>query len=101
MLSHLGFSLHLLRHHLADGPAAEALTLAHVQTYVRVLGSLCPGGSFAYAPALPFVEGLLPASAYRCERVALSNELVTPGLLATREHTGLNLAQASRILRAV
>jgi SAM-dependent methyltransferase len=100
VISHLGFSLHFLRHHLTDGPAAEALALAHARAYVRVLGSLRPGGSFAYTPALPFVEGLLPPSAYRCEGVALPDELVIPALLTAREHTGLDLAQASRVSRA-
>jgi SAM-dependent methyltransferase len=100
VISHLGFSLHFLRHHLTGGQTAEDLALAHARAYMRILGSLRPGGSFAYTPALPFVEGLLPPSAYRCERVALSNELVIPALLATREHTGLELAQASRVSRA-
>jgi hypothetical protein len=100
VISHLGFSLHFLRHHLTDGPTAEALALTHARAYVRILGSLRPGGSFAYAPALPFVEGLLPDSAYRCERVALPTDLVPPALLTAREHTGLDLAQASRISRA-
>jgi hypothetical protein len=99
-ISHLGFSLHFLRHHLTDGPVAEALALAHTQAYIRLLGSLRPGGSFAYTPALPFVEGLLPPSAYRCERVALPDELVIPALLKAHEHTGLDLAQSSRVIRA-
>lgn len=100
VISHLGFSLHFLRHHVTDGPTAEALALAHARVYVRVLGSLFPGGSFAYTPALPFVEGLLPPSAYRCERVALPDELVIPALLTAREHTGHDLAQSSRVIRA-
>ena len=100
VISHLGFSLHFLRHHLTDGPAAEALALAHAHTYVRILGSLSPGGSFVYTPALPFVEDLLLPSAYRCDRVALPDELVIPALLKAREHTGLDLAQASRVSRA-
>ena len=69
MISHLGLSLHFLRHHLVDGPAAETLALAHARAYMRILTSLRPGGSFAYAPALSSVEELLPASDYRCERV--------------------------------
>jgi SAM-dependent methyltransferase len=100
VISHLGFSLHFLRHHLTDGPAAEALALAHARAYMRLLGSLSPGGSFAYTPALPFVEDLLPPSAYRCERVALPDELVIPALLTAREHTGQDLAQSSRVIRA-
>jgi len=100
VISHLGLSLHFLRHHLVDGPAAETLALAHARAYMRILTSLRPGGSFAYAPALPFVEELLPASDYRCERVGPPAELVTSALLTAREHTGLDLAQASRVSRA-
>ncbi len=80
--SHLGLSLHFLRHHLVDGPAAETLALAHARAFMRILTSLRPGGSFAYAPALPFVEELLPTSDYRCERVGPQAELVTSALLS-------------------
>ena len=100
VISHLGFSLHFLRHHVTDGPTAEALALAHARAYMRLLGSLRSSGSFAYTPALPFVEDLQPPSAYRCERVALPDELVIPALLTARKHTGLDLAQASRVSRA-
>ena len=61
--------------------------------------SLRVGGAFHYAPALPFVEALLPAPTYRCERIAPPEGLVTPSLIAAREHAGLDLAQASRVLR--
>jgi len=99
VVSHLGLSLHFLRYHLASGPAAEALALAHAEAYARVLRSLRPGGCFAYAPSLPFVEELLPASSYRCERVAAPHGLETPALVAAREDTGLDLAGASRVFR--
>ena len=99
VVSHLGLSLHFLRHHLAPGPVAEALALAHAEAYSRVLRSLRVGGAFHYAPALPFVEALLPAPTYRCERIAPPEGLVTPALIAAREHAGLDLAQASRVLR--
>lgn len=99
VISHLGFSLHFLRHHLAGGQAAEALAVAHAQAYARLVRSLRVGGSFVYAPALPFVEALLPASAYRCESIAPLEELMTPALIAAREDTGLDLARATRVLR--
>ncbi len=99
VLSHLGFSLHFLRHHLAEGPAAEELALSHAGAYSCVLRSLRVGGAFLYAPALPFVEALVPTSAYRCERIALANDLVTPSLVAAREVARIDLAWASRVLR--
>jgi SAM-dependent methyltransferase len=100
VVSHLGLSLHFLCYHLASGPAAEALALAHAEAYARVLRSLRPGGCFAYAPSLPFIEELLPASSYRCERVDLPSELEPSALIAAREETGLDLARASRVFRA-
>jgi hypothetical protein len=57
VLSHLGFSLHFLHHHLAGAEQA----FAYARTYRRILESLRRDGVFAYAPALPFVEELLPA----------------------------------------
>ena len=102
VVSHLGLSLHFLRHHLANGPAAESLALAHAGAYARVLRSLRVGGSFAYVPALPFVEALLPdrgSPAYRHERIVPPEGLSTPALRTFREDTGLDLAPASRVLR--
>ena len=102
VVSHLGLSLHFLRHHLANGPAAESLALAHAGAYARILRSLRVGGSFAYVPALPFVEALLPdrgSPAYRCERISPPEGLSTPALRALREDTGLDLAPASRVWR--
>ena len=96
---HLGFSLHFLRHHLANGRTAKTLALAHAEAYMRVLPSLRIGGAFAYAPVLPFVEALLPASEYRCERIALPSEFITPSLLAAREATGLDLGRATVVRR--
>lgn len=57
VVSHLGFSLHFLHQHLAG--SAQALDYA--RTYRRILDGLKPGGVFAYAPALPFIEDVLPA----------------------------------------
>jgi SAM-dependent methyltransferase len=57
IVAHQSLSLHLLRAHL-HGPDDAALR--HVALYMRVLRSLAPGGRFFYAPALPFLEDLLP-----------------------------------------
>jgi hypothetical protein len=99
VFSHLGFSLHFMRHDLTDGPVAESLALAHARAYTRILRSLRIGGTFAYAPALQFVEELLPAPTFECGRVAFPDELVTPALAAARARTGLDLAQSSRVTR--
>lgn len=48
IIAHHSFSLHALRAHL-HGPDAAATR--HARTYMRILVSLKPGGSFRYAPA--------------------------------------------------
>jgi hypothetical protein len=99
VISHLGFSLLFLRHHLANRRTAETLALAHAEAYMRILRSLRVGGAFPYAPVLPFVEALLPASEYRCDPLALPSEFITPSLLAAREATGLELGRATVVRR--
>jgi len=78
VISHLGFSLHLLHHHYAGD--AES----HVRAYLRILHSLAPGGAFHYAPSLPFIEDLLGAE-WRVHR-------------RTREVDGVRVS-ASRVVR--
>jgi SAM-dependent methyltransferase len=56
MVSHLGFSLHFLHQHLAGASAA----FDYARSYRRILAGLRPGGVFAYAPSLPFIEDVLP-----------------------------------------
>lgn len=63
VISHLGFSLHFLHHHLRPGGEAAR----HARRYMEILRSLRPGGAFVYAPSLPFVEAHLPADAWRVE----------------------------------
>lgn len=62
VISHLGFSLHFLHHHLSD----HELAFDYARAYMRVLASLRVGGRFAYAPALPFLEAVLGDN-YRVE----------------------------------
>jgi hypothetical protein len=64
VLSHLGFSLHFLHHHLRQGGDAARYALR----YMAVLRALRLGGVFAYAPGLPFVEEHLPPGVWRVER---------------------------------
>jgi SAM-dependent methyltransferase len=67
VVSHLGFSLHFLHQHLASAPAA----FDYARVYRRVLAGLKPGGVFAYAPSLPFIEDVLPP-AFVADRFAWS-----------------------------
>lgn len=61
VLSHMAFSNHFLRHHRHG----DAEALRYAARYMEVLASLRVGGRFVYAPSLPFVEELLPGSAFR------------------------------------
>lgn len=57
IVAHLSFSLHFVHAHLHSGSEAKRYALA----YMTILDRLQPGGSFLYAPSLPFVECLLDA----------------------------------------
>lgn len=70
VISHQAFSLHFLHHHFRPGEAAQRYGAA----YMAILRGLRPGGVFAYVPALPFIEALLPED-YRVERQPLPEEL--------------------------
>ena len=55
IISHLGFSNHFNHHHLRlDGNYVE-----YAQVYMQILSSLKQGGTFYYAPYLPFIEQFL------------------------------------------
>jgi hypothetical protein len=60
IVSNLGFSNHFNHHHQrVDGRFAE-----YAGIYMQILESLKPGGSFHYAPGLPFIEALLDKKCY-------------------------------------
>lgn len=67
IIAHQSFSTHFLHHHLRGPEGARR----YAQAYMTLLGALRQGGTFAYAPGLPFIEGLLPATSYRVTRLAL------------------------------
>lgn len=94
-ISHLGFTLHFLHHHLAGRPAAYV----HAEVYMQVLRSLRVDGVFAYAPGLPFIEAMLPRAQYRVTRVPLADAHRTPTLRAAQLATGLALGQATQVRR--
>jgi hypothetical protein len=52
ILSHQAFALHFVHAHLRDREAASR----YARRYREILEALRPGGSFHYAPGLPFVE---------------------------------------------
>lgn len=60
VISHMAFSNHFIHHHLRKDGYPEAYATA----YMNILLSLRTGGSFYYAPALPFIEDLLPPNQY-------------------------------------
>ncbi|UFJ40808.1 class I SAM-dependent methyltransferase [Brevibacillus humidisoli] len=55
VISHMAFSNHFMHHHLRSSSSAER----YAKTYMQILQSLQAGGSFIYAPGLPFLEDLL------------------------------------------
>lgn len=90
VVSHHGFSLHFMHHHLRPGATA----LRYAQGYMNILRSLQSGGVFAYAPGLPFLEGMLPADAYRVVRVTLPGEVE-----AALQRLGLRGGHATQVWR--
>lgn len=59
IVAHQSFTLHFLHHHHRAGGADVAEVYA--RAFMRYLLALAVGGTFAYAPSLPFFENLLPA----------------------------------------
>lgn len=53
VVSHHAFSLHFLHHHLNP---SSGRALGYATAYRELLDHLPPGGTLAYAPALPFIE---------------------------------------------
>lgn len=61
VLSHLAFSNHFVRHAVR----AEGRDIAYAKKYREILESLVAGGTFRYAPSLPFIEKHLDRSKYQ------------------------------------
>lgn len=61
IVSNLGFSNHFIHHHLRNDGNFEG----YAKKYMEILDSLKPGGSFYYAPDLPFIEMYLDTSKFR------------------------------------
>ena len=93
VVSHHGFSLHFLHHHLRPGETA----LVYARVYMDILRSLQIGGVFAYAPGLPFLEAMLPAASYRVVRVPLPAD----ALAALQALKGPVIGHATQVWRRV
>ncbi|MHB1628989.1 MAG: class I SAM-dependent methyltransferase [Bacilli bacterium] len=65
IVSHMAFSNHFNHHHLRTNGQPGA----YAKTFMHTLKALKRGGSFYYAPGLPFIEELLPGDKYRIIRV--------------------------------
>lgn len=95
VLSHLGFSLYFLHHHLAGRDTA----FDYARTYMAILRGLTIGGLFAYTPGLPFLEALLDAGKYRVRHVPFADPLRVPVLHDIERRSGLALSHATHVER--
>jgi hypothetical protein len=91
VVSHQGFSLHFLHHHHQPGDTAYD----YARAFMAILRALAPGGVFAYAPGLPFLEAMLKG--YRVERVPFDAALRVPALVEVEQRTGLSFSYATHI----
>ncbi len=94
VLSHLGFSLHFLHHHLRGGrePARYA------RRYLAILRALRPGGCFCYVPGLPFIEQHL-SQGYRVKRYPTLGPPAAPGDPPLADDARVALGYAAHVTR--
>ncbi len=69
IISNLGFSNHFHHHHLRN----DGNFIDYAKKYMEILGSLKIGGSFHYAPDLPFVEQYLDKDKYQLTKQSIGN----------------------------
>lgn len=69
IVSNLGFSNHFKHHHLRN----DGNFIGYAKKFMDILGSLKIGGSFHYAPDLPFVEQYLDETKYQLTRQSVGN----------------------------
>lgn len=69
IISNLGFSNHFHHHHLRN----DGNFIDYAKKYMEILGSLKTGGSFHYAPDLPFVEQYLDKDKYQLTKLSIGN----------------------------
>ena len=73
--AHHSFTLHFHHHHHRVDAGDTAA--AYAEAFMRYLFALEIGGTFAYAPALPFFEALLPPDRWRVRPTAQTFDGVT------------------------
>lgn len=95
VISHMAFSTHFLHHHLRPDGQHER----YARRYMTLLGALAAGGSFVYAPGLPFIEALLDPALYRVERRALPALAANPVHDTLRAQLGADVFYACRVTR--
>lgn len=67
IISNLGFSNHFNHHHLRQDGDFTGYALK----YMEILNSLKPGGTFHYAPDLPFIELYLDQKTYQLSNIKI------------------------------
>lgn len=84
LIAHQSFSLHFTHHHLA---ASDSTALEYANAFMRYLHALRPGGTFAYAPSIPFIEAALPPDRWEVQLVRQRfDAVVTTATKITRKH---------------
>lgn len=68
IISNLSFSNQFVHHHHRP----DGNFLAYARKYMEILRSLQPGGSFYYAPDLPFIEMYLDTSQFKMEKKSVA-----------------------------
>jgi SAM-dependent methyltransferase len=94
VISHMALSNHFLHHHLRPDGHPER----YAQRYMEVLHSLKPGGSFFYAPGLPFFEELLPADRYPLEKFPIPDLADNPAAGLLQDAWGMAVLYACRAI---
>jgi SAM-dependent methyltransferase len=61
IISNLGFTNHFMHHHLRN----DGNFIGYAKRYMEILDALKPGGTFIYAPDLPFIERYLDREKFR------------------------------------
>ena len=94
IVSHLGFTLHFMHQEMKRSD----LAFEYGRAYMRIVRSLARGGTFAYVPAVPFIESLLPKT-YRVVQVPLARDLVVAAVEHAQDATGLVLDASTHVVR--
>jgi SAM-dependent methyltransferase len=95
IISHQGFSNHFLNHHLRRNGHPER----YARRYLAILRALKPGGSFLYAPGLPFFEPLLPSDVFHVQRRPVHGLEASGVQQAVLERVGADVLYATRVLK--